>query len=459
MKTNTKVKNTRTTHEGAPAKMINAEQELRRSVMSCLLWEDTFYEDGESIADRVTNLIPKVHVDKVADIVHEARHYMKLRHMPLFMIRQMARLDSHKSAVSNLLETTINRPDEITEFMAMYWADGKQSISAQVKKGLAKAFTHFDAYQLAKYDRANTVKMQDVMFMVHPKATSSDQQAIWDKLIAGTLESPDTWEVNLSTGEDKKETWERLMSNNKLGAMALLRNLRNMSQVGVDEDILFTALESMNVKYILPFRFITAARYAPQWEPQIEQVMFRCLKEQKKLPGKTVLLVDVSGSMNATISQRSEVTRLDCAYGLAILLREICNDVQIYSFSNSFNHIPARRGFALRDAIDNSQTHAGTPLGQAINCIYGERGKTIKPNNRMFHRGDHTYKGQGLNPDRLIVITDEQAGDVVPDPQGLGYIINVSSFQNGVGYGPWTHIDGWSESIINYIQEKEGANL
>ena len=57
--------------------------------------------------------------------------------------------------------------------------------------------------------------------------------------------------------------------------------------------------------------------------------------------------------------------------------------------------------------------------------------------------------------DRLIVITDEQAHDSVPAPNGKGYVINVASYRNGVGYGAWTHIDGWSEAIIEYIRSHE----
>ena len=38
------------THEGAPARNISTELQLRRSVMACLLWESQFYEDGVEIA-------------------------------------------------------------------------------------------------------------------------------------------------------------------------------------------------------------------------------------------------------------------------------------------------------------------------------------------------------------------------------------------------------------------------
>ena len=84
------------THEGAVAPHINPELQLRRSVMACMLWESQFYESGESIAERITATIPKVNPVTVANIAIEAREKMKLRHVPLLIVREMARLDSHK---------------------------------------------------------------------------------------------------------------------------------------------------------------------------------------------------------------------------------------------------------------------------------------------------------------------------------------------------------------------------
>jgi hypothetical protein len=63
-----------------------------------------------------------------------------------------------------------------------------------------------------------------------------------------------------------------------------------------------------------------------------------------------------------------------------------------------------------------------------------------------------------LPHDRLIVISDEQSHDRVPDPKGLGYMINVASNRNGVGYGKWVHIDGWSDAVVRFITEHERAD-
>src|SRR6202007_2263470 len=117
--------------------------------------------------------------------------------------------------------------------VAIYWAQGRTPLSAQVKKGLAAAFTKFDEHALAKYDRAGVVRLRDVLFLCHAKPKDADQAGSWRRLIEGHLYTPDTWEVTLSRGGDKREHWERLLAEHKLGGLALLRNLRNMKDAGV----------------------------------------------------------------------------------------------------------------------------------------------------------------------------------------------------------------------------------
>ena len=429
------------THEGAPAAKITSGQGLRRSVLSCMLWEGEFYEDGVQIAGRIRELVPLVSADKVAALAIEARERMKLRHAPLLLVREMARLATHRSLVAETLACVIQRADELAEFVAIYWSEGRQPLSAQVKKGLATAFCKFGEYALAKYDRAGVVRLRDVLFLCHARPIDEAQASLWRRLAENALATPDTWEVALSAtgrdGEGKRAAWERLLADRKLGALALLRNLRNMHEAGVSEDLVGKALEAMKTDRVLPFRFLAAARVTPQWEQALERAMFRSLEARAaRLPGHTVLLVDVSGSMEAPISHRSEMRRTDAAYGLAILLREIAEKVTIYTFSNEAKLVANRRGMALRDALEHSQLHGATYLGSAI--------ERVEKDCR-----------QGI--DRLVVITDEQSHDHVPAPSGRGYVINVASNRNGVGYGAWTHVDGWSEAVVDYIAELEST--
>ena len=140
------------THEGAKGRAFAPEQELRRTLMACMLWEDQFYENGETIAARIGALVPRVKAETVAAMAVEAREDMKLRHAPLLIVREMARHETHRGLVADTLERVIQRPDELTEFLAIYWADAlgpmqqrkKAAVSAQAKKGLARAFAKFD---------------------------------------------------------------------------------------------------------------------------------------------------------------------------------------------------------------------------------------------------------------------------------------------------------------------------
>ncbi|UFZ05195.1 TROVE domain-containing protein [Bradyrhizobium ontarionense] len=434
------------THEGARTRQLAPAQALQRTLMSCLLWEDQFYEDGVSIAERIKALVPQVAPREVTDLAVRAREEMKLRHAPLLVAREMARLPSHRALVAETLSRIIQRPNEMTELLAIYWADSlgpqqqrkRQPVSAQVKKGLAKAFAKFDAYQLAKYDREGPVRLRDVLFLVHARPKDAAQEAVWKQLAQGELPSPDTWEVALSAGADKRASFERLLAEKRLGALALLRNLRLMQQAGVPRATIAAAIETMRTDRVLPYRFITAARHAPDFEPELEGAMLRSIKGYARLPGRTRLLIDVSGSMFARLSAQSEMTRAEAACGLAILAREVCDEVEIFTFSNEVVKVPPRRGFALRDAILSSQPHSGTYLGRAVKDI--DRGG-----------------------DRLIVFTDEQSHDAVPSPKARGTMVNVASYQHGVGYGPWTRVDGFSEAVIAWIAAQEeslrGATL
>lgn len=428
------------THEGAKAVRMTPEKALKRTLMNCLLWEDQFYEDGVSIAERIAKLVPAVEPEVVAALAVEAREAMKLRHAPLLVVREMARHPTHRGLVADTLARIVQRPDELTEFLAIYWADAlgpqeqrkRQPVSAQAKKGLARALEKFDAYQLAKYDRDGPVRLRDVLFLVHAKPKDEAQEKVWKQLVDGTLSAPDTWEVSLSGGKDKRETFERMIAEKKLGGLALLRNLRLMQNAEVPRTVIAGAIDAMRTDRILPYRFIAAARYAPDFEPELEEAMLKSLKDHVRLKGRTRLLVDVSGSMDAALSRQSEMTRLEAACGLAILAREVCDEVEVFTFSNEVKKVAPRRGFALRDAVATSQVHGGTLLGEAVAKV--------------------DQKGT-----RLIVFTDEQSHDAVPAPKGLAYMVNVASYQHGVGTGAWRRVDGFSEAIVNWIAASEAG--
>lgn len=431
-KLNVKIPFNEKTYEGASAARMTNLQALRRSVASCFLWEKEFYEDGQTIADRIETLAAQCTPTQVAALAIEARNSFGLRHAPLLLLCTLAKTASGTSLLSDTMPSVIKRADELTEFVAMYWRKGKIPLSKQVKLGLAKSFLNFDEYQLAKYNRGGAVKLRDVLFLSHAKPDTPEREALWKRLADNELVTPDTWEVALSAGADKKETFERLILENKLGYLALLRNLRNMIQANVSTGIIREALAKGYAGNVLPFRFVAAARAAPRLEPAIDEALIRRVEAQAQFDGATWILVDVSGSMSGKLSAKSDMTRMDAAATLASVFP---GDKRVFTFSTQMVEVPPRKGMAGVDSIIRSQPHGGTYLGQALTTLYS-LGKF----------------------DRLIVITDEQTVDRIPDPVcGKAYMINVASAKNGVGYGKWTHIDGFSENVFKFIAEHEAG--
>jgi 60 kDa SS-A/Ro ribonucleoprotein len=458
MRTNLKSQPAARTHEGAPSPVLSATKQLRRTVMSCLLFEDSFYEDGIESSARMASLIKQVPFADAAQIAIEAREKSKLRHAPLFLVREMLRIHKGRQ-MGDLIARVIQRPDELGELLALYWKEKKDApLTAQMKIGLGRALNKFTEYQLAKWDKDSAgVSLKDILFLTHARPRGAEGEGtvaaaiakpnyrrgevhrhagtLLDKIVTGSLATPDTWEVSLSEGADKKATFTRLMEEKKLGALALLRNLRNMIQAGVEEDKIRSALAAMNAERVLPFRFISAAKYAPRLEDALEQAMFRCLAEVPKLAGKTALLIDHSGSMQQPVSVKSEITRFDAAAALAMILRETAERCRVFTFSDRMVEVPPRRGFALVQAVREVINPTSTWLGAAVRKIY-----EIYP-----------------ECDRIIVVTDEQSADRPPHPQGHGYIVNVGGNAQGIGYGPWVTIDGWSEAVLDWIRLSEEA--
>ncbi len=482
------------THEGGQAPLITDLEALRRAVLSCLLWEDQFYESGVDIADRIANLIPLVNPEDVYNLALEARNVMKLRHVPLLVATEMLKYPEHKKLVRKLTAKIIQRPDEITEILSIYWRkeinptrnkEGKfisqraasgRKIPMQLLRGCRDAFAKFDQYQMLKWqERGNPVTMADAIRLLHPDPTLATRQSpsidipmkdVYASIIMKTALAPDTWESRLSASgkEAKKSIFTDMLARNELASLALISNLRGMIESGVDIELVRTALAKMNVERVLPYRFITAARYAPSLKSDIQAAMFRCVESVPKLSGKTVLLVDISSSMSSAVSRRpngrvSDLRRVDAAAGLCILAQSICQESIIYLFNTNTYKVTDRSiepaaeqrrtgwhderfsgrksyseqlvGFTLSEAI-SSLVSGGTDLSQAVEYI-----------NRAE---DYT---------RLIVFTDDESSTTPPPPKALGYGINVASGSCGVTYDSYVHINGFSEGTLFYVTEYE----
>jgi predicted peroxiredoxin len=307
----------------------------------------------------------------------------------------------------------------------------------------------FDEYQLAKYNRSTEVKLVDAMRLTHPKPNDVE---LFKRLAGNTLVTPETWEVGLSaakTKDEKANVWRNLISKRKLGALATLKNLRNMQEV-LTKNELRAAIESTNPAMLLPIDFIKAVQYAPDYTQELENLMFSCLAQLPKLKGETVFVLDVSGSMGAKISGKSDFSRMDAGIAMAMMAREMCEHCTIYLTAGSdgfrkhkTEKIRNVRGFGLLDVIRNkipSMGGGGIFTRQCLEYIAGKEKEV---------------------PDRIIVFSDSQDCDLVktvPKPFGKkNYIVDVSPHQHGVNYaGVWSaEISGWSEHFLRFISELE----
>lgn len=431
------------THEGGPAQRGTPLMELLRTVGTCLLFENTFYEKGSDIASRIKTLCPKVKAEQLASLTLAAREEMKLRHVPLFLALQYINHPGWRASATTggltpaqLITRVIQRPDEMGEMISIYWKDGRKPLPAQMKKGLAACFHKFGAFQFAKWDSANdAVRLRDVMFMTHPKPQNPNEEALFTQIASQTLPIPTTWETELSAGKDKKTTWETLLSHGKLGIMAFLMNLRNMDNVTVDKKIIREAWAKVNKKWALPFRYITASRHAPWFGAELNQGLMESISNLEKLDGTTYILVDASGSMQAPLSSRGEATRVDAAASLAAIMKGITPDCRVFWYDDKWAEVPTDvTGLSLVRAVNRNG--GWTLTRQCTDQICSKNGF----------------------PDRIIIITDEQSADGNAKlPQGTkGYIINTAPYQFGVKMeGNWTRINGFSERIVDWIRFEE----
>lgn len=427
---------------------------LKRVVLANLLWENNTYIDGVSVANEISKLIPLCNAEEVAQLAINARIEQKLRHTPLFIAVEMLKHKDTKDLVKEILPKIITRADMITDFLAIYAKQNKGKIkplSNSAKIGLAQCFNNFTEYQFAKYDRNSEIKLRDAMFLVHPKPEQGKEE-LFKKIANRTLDVPDTWEVALSTGKDKKATWTRLIEEKKLGGLAMLRNIRNMKDANVDKSIIKKGLSSLKSQMLLPLNYLASARINPEFEREIEDIMLKSYSELPKLPGKTLFIVDVSGSMGSLTSGHSNFSRLDQACAMAMLAINQCENYEVVITAGSDSHSRGehkhikypKQGFGVFQQLTEDRLGGGGIFTRQ--CL------------------DWCKENVGNSFDRIIVFSDSQDCDRVnkiPKPFGKNnYIVDVSSEKKGINYkGVWSaEISGWSEHFLTYIGAYEGIS-
>ncbi|ACU02311.1 TROVE domain-containing protein [Pedobacter heparinus] len=396
-----KTKNQTANHEGAKAFVMMPEMELYSTVVTWSL-NDSFYEKFEMRIERLRVLIAQCEPLFVGKLAIYARTKMYMRSVPLVLVTELAKLHSGDNLVARVTDGVIGRADEITELLACYELLNERKgtkrlnrLSKQLQKGLSTAFNRFDEYQFGKYNRDGAIKLRDALFLVHPKAKDELQQLLFNKIVTGDLQTPYTWETELSAlgqmnfdSEEAKAMafrtkWEELIDSGKLGYMALLRNLHNIQKAGISYEHfekvcarLSDAAEVARAKQF-PFRYLAAYRelidpsatgpvqglvkklaalvqgsnkgYTGDLLDALEKAVQASAANIKGFDHETSALIacDVSGSMQTPVSAKSKLLLYDVGLMLAMLLHSRCKNVEVGMFGDTWKTITVPRSNIL----------------------------------------------------------------------------------------------------------------
>lgn len=314
--------------EGGAAFSESPKVEFISTLLTTFL-KDKFYESQGETMRRLINLMNDIDDKKfLGKAAIYARTKFGMRSVSHFVAGEIAKNIKGEEWTKNFFDKIVYRPDDMLEILAYYFNEVKADTKgkrrqppASVRKGFRKAIGKFNAYDLGKYrGESKTIGMVDLVNMIHPTPTETNGFAIGD-LVNGTLKSKDTWETNLTQAgqkavdvEDKMrkkaEVWVDLVGSKKIGYFALLRNLRNILEQApmmVDKAIeMLTEEKLIKKSLVLPFRYATAYK-------EIQQVTFEgsakvlkaisraadiALKNVPTFPGKNLIVLDGSGSMN-----------------------------------------------------------------------------------------------------------------------------------------------------------------
>lgn len=271
----------------------------------------------------------------------------------------LVRAAHHKDAkgtglIGKYAQSIVSRADEPGVCLSYSkWRFGKV-IPNSLKKALAKRLSGFKDYHLAKYrgeSAGSAMKLVDVVNLVHPKATPA-----LTKLIKGELSvAEDTWEGLVSTKGSTKEVWTQAVD--KMGHMALLRNIRNLLDKNVDtslwlEKLVKTAPDGKQ----LPFRYFSAYKANEKSNPVVLDAIEECLNlslgNLPKFSGRTMSLCDNSGSAwGTTTSSMGTMHVAEIANLTAVLTAKVSDEGYVGVFGDSLQTFGVRKKSSVFDEV------------------------------------------------------------------------------------------------------------
>jgi len=473
-------------YEGAPAYRLSPEWNLYTSVVTSSL-SDKFYETASERLEVLLDLIRKNDPPFIARLAIYAREQMNLRSIPLVLAVELAKVHSGDDLVCKIASRIIQRADEITELLAYYQLANERKdakklnrLSKQLQAGLQNAFNKFDEYQFAKYNRDSEIKLRDALFLIHPKAKDDEQQLIFNKIVENQLQTPYTWETELSalgqnlfeTEEAKKEAfkqkWEELIDSGKVGYMALLRNLRNILEAEVSGQHIQRVCETLSAKEKvlqskqLPFRFLAAYRELSQISSGHASKIMNALEDAVKVTAENIagfdestrvlVACDVSGSMQRAISPKSKVQNYDIGLILGMLLKSRCSNVVSGIFGDTWKivNLPDSGVLSNVDAFYKREGEVGYSTNGHLVVEDLLNRKKVMDKIMIFtdcqlwnSRGDETYLKDVWKKYKTIA------------PEAKLYLFDLSGYGNvplDIAGDNVHLIAGWSDKIFDILQ-------
>jgi hypothetical protein len=479
-------------HEGSKAFRMTPEMELYTAAVTSAL-SGKFYESPKEFVGRISSLIGQVDPMFVARLAVYTRTVMNLRSIPLLLLVELAKVHSGDDIVSRAVGKTVLRADEITELLMCYqWRNPAPGIkklgklSRQIQNGLKDAFNRFDEYQFAKYDRKAEVTLKDALFLVHPKAKDEAQQAIFDKIVTSTLETPYTWETQLSAlGQQKfdspeakknavKGLWEELIASRKVGYMATLRNLRNILDAGVGveyvEQVCAYISNPVQVEQSkqLPFRYLSAYREvrdnkSPQTATVLTALESAIEASAENIAGfgannNVLIASDVSGSMRCPVNRNSSVENYDIGLVLSMLLQSRCESVVSGIFGDRWKVVNLPRTSILANTIELRRL--GNTVGYSTNgylIVDNLIQNRIKMDKVMMFTDCQMWDSRGRNAS--IQTSWNKYKTLFPDARM--YLFDLSGYGTTpvrIVSGDVTLIAGWSDKVFDILEAVDNGS-
>lgn len=387
------------------------------SILLTSFLNDKFYRKANDEMDRLVTLIGQI---KDKEFLGKAAVYTRnefgMRSITHVLTAELVNIVSGANWLRPVIKNVIRRPDDGIEILAYYINKfGKNKLKKVLRRGISDAFGKFNEYTLAKYRcEERDIKLIDLVRLCHVEATAKNKVAL-EKLVKGTLKPENTWEAKLSEAgrdaeneeeviENKKEAWADLIKSGKIGYFALLRNLRNILEQSPDVMPEATQLlvneEAIKRSLVLPFRFSTAydeikvMSGANQVLGAISRALDISVNNCPELSGKTLVVLDTSGSMETAMSGSKTAKEIGALFAATILKRNPSADFMMFS-----------------DDAHYASINPTDSIMSIMNSIHYKSGGTNF--NSIFERTDKKY-------DRIIILSDMQGW--------VGYNVPTATF-------------------------------